>query len=138
MMMKKIIVLSLALALLSATVFPAYAGYGPQACKGRVAATSRGTFAMSGTLSSIDPATLTVTVTVVCGSKLVKPYIGQDLTIQTTDSTRFLMRNPDGTATPITFADLEVGQNVSINGRLANDVWIAGRITVGALLSCLP
>jgi len=40
---------------------------------------------------------------------LVKPFIGENLTLQTTDATRFLLRNPGAAATPITFADLAVG-----------------------------
>jgi len=40
---------------------------------------------------------------------LVKPFIGENLTLQTTDATSFLLRNPGAAATPITFADLAVG-----------------------------
>jgi hypothetical protein len=141
--MKKIVVLALVLALLAISAVPALAAGRAHAKNGQIAGNEYGKggkmpFALAGTIASIDPVARTVTVTVACGNKLVKPYIGQDLTLQTTDATRFLLRNPDGTATPITFEDLTVGQNVSSNGKLVNNVWTANRITVGADLNCLP
>jgi len=141
--MKKFIVLALVLVLLAVSVVPAYAANGTRARTGQIAGNGFGKggkmpYALAGTIASIDPVARTVTVTVACGNKVVKPHIGQDLAIQTTDATRFLLRNPDGTATPITFEDLAVGQNVSSNGKLANNVWTANRITVGADLNCLP
>jgi hypothetical protein len=39
---------------------------------------------------------------------------------------------------PITFADLAVGQKVSVSGTVANNVWTVARITVGADLIHLP
>jgi len=141
--MKKFFVLTLVLALLAVTVIPALAAGGAPAGNGRGGGGGTGKggnapFALAGTIASLDPAARTVTVTVACGNKLVKLFIGQNLTIQTTDATRFLLRNPDSTATPITFADLAVGQKVSVYGQLANNVWTASRITVGADLTCLP
>jgi Domain of unknown function (DUF5666) len=141
--MKKLFALALVLMLLAIAVAPALAAGGPRAgndSSGRGFAAKGGNapFALAGTIASLDPATRTVTMTVVCGNKLIKPYIGQTLTIQTTDATRFLLRNPGGTATSITFTELAVGQKVSANGQLANNVWTAGRITVGAELTCLP
>jgi len=60
------------------------------------------------------------------------------VTLVTGDSTRFLLRNEDGTATQISFDDLGIGQNISSHGTLVNGVWTATRITSGALLTCLP
>ena len=141
--MKKIFVLMLVLALMAITVVPAFAAGNPPAGNGRGGGggTGKGSnapFALVGTIASLDSAERAITVTVVRGNKLVKMFIGQTLTIQATEATRFLLRNPDNTATPITFADLVVGQSVSVNGQLANNVWTAGRITVGADLTCLP
>jgi hypothetical protein len=141
--MKKLIVLTLVLSLLAITIVPAFAAASTPARikRGDGAGTGKGgnaPFALAGTIASLDPVARTVTVTVACGNKLVKSFIGQNLTIQTTDTTRFLLRNPDSTATPITFADLAVGQKVSVNGQFANNVWIASRITVGADQTCLP
>ena len=79
-----------------------------------------------------------VTVTVACGNRLVKTYVGQDVTLLTAANTRFLLRNPDGTATPLAFEDLEVGQNISSHGTFTDGIWAATRVTVGATLSCLP
>lgn len=138
--MKKLFVLTLVLALLAITALPAFAAGGAPTGNGGgdSGKGSKAPFALAGTIANLDPITHTVTVTVVCGNKLVKPYVGQNLNIQTTETTRFLLRNADGTVTPITFADLAVGQKVSSNGQLANNVWTAGRITVGADLTCLP
>jgi len=141
--MKKIVVLTLVFALLAVTAVPALAAGGTQSRNGRGGGNEYGKggkmpFALAGTIASIDPAARTVTVTVVCGNKLVKPYIGQDLILQTTAATRFLLRNPDGNATTMTFEDLAIGQKVSSNGRLTDQVWTASRITVGADLNCLP
>jgi hypothetical protein len=141
--MKKLIVLMLVLSLLAITIVPAFAAVSTPARikRGDGGGTGKGgnaPFALAGTIASLDPVARTVTVTVACGNKLVKSFIGQNLTIQTIDTTRFLLRNPDSTATPITFADLAVGQKVSVNGHFANNVWTASRITVGADLTCLP
>jgi len=70
------------------------------------------------------------------GNILVKPYIGKTLDIQTKATTRFFYT--DGVTTKIIkFADLKVGDPVSMTGKLANSVWTAYRITVGAKLTCL-
>lgn len=95
-------------------------------------------YALSGTITSLDPVAMTVSVSVACGNRLVNAYIGTDVTLQTSDTTRFLLRNDDGSATPITFADLVVGENISSHGTLVDETFSAVRVTMGALLSCLP
>ncbi len=141
--MKKYFVLTLVLVLLAVSVVPASAANGKRAQNvheknGQVGLRGKMLYALAGTIASLDPVARTVTVTVACGNKVVKPYLGQDLTLQTTDGTRLLLRNLDGTATPIAFEDLEIGQNVSSQGRFIDSVWTANRITVGAELNCLP
>ncbi len=145
--MKKITVISLVVLMLALSVVPAFAkGPGP-ANNGSATGTSTGTqvgfgvhnpYALSGTISGVDPHAHTVTVSVACGNRLVNPFIGQEVTLQTTATTRLLQRNPDGTATPITFEDLQIGQTVSSHGSLQNDTFTAIRVTVGAELNCLP
>ena len=96
------------------------------------AARRRGTlFTLAGLITDIEGST--VTVTVYTGSAVVRPYLGQTLDIVTTASTRFLLKTPDGTMT-IALEDLEIGDKVSVQGSVANDVWTATRITVGAKL----
>ena len=130
--MKRMISLSFALLLLVVTVVPAFAA-------SESARTPRGPFALVGTISAIDSTNGTVTVNVLKGNKLVQTYIGQSVMIKTTASTRYLLKtSATSVATPITFADLEIGDPVSVNGTLANGNWTATRITVGASLSCLP
>ena len=126
--MKKLFVVMLALLIALTAVGPAFAAGAP-----------RGTFALVATISAVDPASGAVTVSVLRGNKLVQPYIGQNLVITTTVKTRYLYKS-SATAVPITitFADLKVGDPVSINGTLASGVWTAARVTVGASLTCLP
>jgi hypothetical protein len=134
--MKKLLILTLALALLTVSVIPALAA-GPRHPDGRERG-EKAPFALSGVITGIDLPTGTVIVTVACGNKLVKAYIGQPLSLQTAAKTRLLLRNPGGKATPITFNQLEVGQYVSVQGRVSSNVWTATRLTVGAELNCLP
>jgi hypothetical protein len=144
--MKKIFVLLIVVALLAVTVVPALADGNGNTFEyhhtyrngSPLKQAGSNSFALSGTIAALNPGAGTVTVSVACGNILVQPYVGQDVTLETTGVTRFLLRNPSGVATPITFADLAVGQKVSANGELANNAWTASRITVGASLACLP
>jgi hypothetical protein len=96
---------------------------------------ARGIFIMVGEITAIG--TDTVTINVIRGNKLVQPYLGTQVTVTVTSNTRYLYK--DGTTTTtIGFVDLQVGQSVSVNGNVANNVWAVSRITVGASLSCLP
>jgi hypothetical protein len=144
--MKRTLILLVVLMLTFAMVIPAAAGNGPGG-GGNGAGTGtgpgtgqgqkgpRGTFAIVGTIAAIG--TDTVTIDVVRGNKLVQPYLGTQVTVTVTSRTRYLYK--DGTTiTTIGLADLLVGQPVSVNGTVANNVWTVSRITVGASLSCLP
>jgi hypothetical protein len=150
--MKKMIVLVVLLVLTFALVTPAAAGgFGPGGGRngagtgtdvgtvtgagvGQGQQAARGTFALTGTIAAIG--TDTVTIDVYRGNKLVQPYLGTQVTVTVTSATRFLLR--DGTTVSIiSLADLEVGQQVSVNGLFVDDVWMISRITVGATLSCL-
>ena len=131
--MKKLFIAALVLMIPLATVSPVLAaggggGRGP-----------RGTIALVGKITTIDTASGVVEVSVLKGNKLVQPYIGQNLALATNSSTRYLYKS-SATAVPvaITLADLKVGDPVSVNGRTANGLWTASRITVGARLSCFP
>lgn len=95
-------------------------------------------YEFSGTITAVDDVNYAITVNVVCSNSLANPYIGQEVTVQTTSTTRFLLQNADGTVTPITFDDLEAGQNVSSHASLVDGIFMATRITSGASLSCLP
>jgi hypothetical protein len=144
--MKKLIVVSL-LVMLAVSVVPAFAAGGPPAGRGAAVGSGntdktsfgvRNPYALSGTINFIDDTNRKVTVAVTCGNRLVQPYFGQEVILQTTENTRFLLRNPDGTVTPIAFEDLVEGQKISSHGTLLNSTWTATRVTMGALLYCLP
>ena len=92
----------------------------------------RGTlFTLSGQITSIADSPVTLNVLTV--SAVARPYLGETLNIETTTSTRFLLKTPDGTVT-IALEDLEVGDKVNVQGGVADGVWTATRITVGAKL----
>lgn len=125
--MKKSLVVLMVVALLAISATPAFAARGvppqpPVSNRG-------GLFTLAGTITAIDGNV--VTVSVVSGNPVVKPYLGQAVALQTTATTRFLQVTPTGTVV-ITLADLEVGQNVSAQGTLVSGVWTANRITAGA------
>ena len=84
---------------------------------------ARGKFSLVANIAAIDPVSGAVTVTVITGNKLVKSYIGQNLVMTTTASTRYLYKS-SAIAVPValTFANLKVGDAVSVNGMLANGV----------------
>ncbi len=159
--MKKISVVISIVILLVLTVVPAFAAGGPSAnrgsgtaiCTGNQAGLATGSqarygyhqagygmrnpYALSGTITVLDANSQTVSVNVSCGNGMVNSSIGTEVTIQTTQNTRFLLRNEDGTVTSISFADLVVGESVSSHGSLVDGVWTASRVTMGALLSCV-
>jgi hypothetical protein len=128
--MKKVWIALLVLVVLVATAMPALAAGGPPpvCCKS-------GSFTLAGVITAINGTAITVQVT--GGNPIVREYVGQTLALQTTSSTRYLLKTDTGTV-PITFADLAVGQKVSVSGTVANNVWTVARITVGADLIHLP
>ena len=128
--MRKLTVALLVLVVLTATAMPALAAGGPPPVRGK-----SGSFTLAGDITAISGTTVTVQVS--GGNPIVREYVGQSLTLQTTSSTRYLLKTDTGTV-PITFADLAVGQKVSASGKVANNVWTAARITVGAALVHLP
>ena len=162
--MKKLTVLTLVVIMLAVSVVPALAAGGPPAERGTGSGICDGShtgygsqnaygsqggygsqagnglrtpFALSGTITTVDATNQTVSVSVACGNRLAYPYVEQEVTLVTNSSTRFLLRNADGSVTPITFADLAAGQQISSHGALVEGVWTASRITSGALLNCL-
>ncbi len=131
--MKRWFAVLLALALLAVATIPVMAA--PEAAQ----RSPRGPFTLVGTIATIDPVAGTVTVNVLRGNLLVKPYLGKTLTLNTAVTTIYLYK-ATATATPvrITFADLKVGDPISVNGTLLSNVWTATRITVGASLLHYP
>ncbi len=121
-MMKKSLVMLLVSALLLLYALPAMAAGGGSPARS-------GAFTVAGNITAINGSA--VTIAVAAGNPITQPYIGQSLEVQTTAATRFLLKTDAGTVA-ISLADLEVGQNVSAQGQVANNLWTATRITVGA------
>jgi hypothetical protein len=149
MKMKKLTVMILVVLMLVTTVVPAFAAGGPPATRnsgsgnqysGNQAGVNKGNitikppYALVGKITAIDTVNNTVTAMVIKGNSVAVDFIGQEAILRTTTETRFLMRS----GIPITFGDLNVGDNISSLGSLVDGVWTASRITSGALLSCLP
>jgi len=87
-------------------------------------------FALVGTIAAIGENTITVEVA--DGNRFVVPYIGEELTVQWTNSTGFFEWDPDGRV-PIAFEDVTVGDTTSIHGTVADNVFTADRVIVGVL-----
>lgn len=126
--MKKILILTFVLGLALSLTTPALAA-APQITR------NYGAFSLVGEITNLDDGTQTVTVKVLQGNRWVKAYIGSELTIATSTSTRFLT-NDGITTTPITFSDLAIDDQVSVLGKLVNGVWTATRITVDLKVPC--
>ncbi|MCI0518886.1 MAG: hypothetical protein L0Z70_01345 [Chloroflexi bacterium] len=124
--MKKFSLILITLILLLATTAPALAASTPP---------GRTFFSAVGPIVNIESGMITVNV--VTGSTLVKPYIGMDLPIHLNNQTRILVKTDDGTVVG-TFSDLEVGQIVSVRGSYTNDEFTAKLITIDSCPSCLP
>jgi hypothetical protein len=162
--MKKLSVVIVVVAMLALSVVPAFAAGGPSANRGTGSGTCTGTqagpyagnwanysggvqqvgfgirtpYALSGTITAVNADAQTITVSVACGNTKVKSFIGEDVTVNISSSTSLLLRNADATATPIDFAYLAAGQTISSHGSLSGEVFTASRVTVGAVLTCLP
>ncbi len=135
--MKKWMVVSLVAALLLASTIPAFAmGRRPPKAGPRVYAGAE-LFTVAGVITSIDSAAQTITLQVIAGDRLIKFLIGQELTVQTGDTTRFLLKTSSGT-TFVSFGDLAVDQKVSVQGYALDDMFTAQRITIGANLIHQP
>lgn len=161
--MKKILIPLVLIVMLAVAVIPASAGKGtgpgtdPGVAPGNPAVVpqpepkGKGTmtifrqsmprevFAVVGTITAIDPATGTLTITVLRANYLAKPYLNMELTVVITDTTKILYKvTMDSPALPYTFEELLVDDIVSINGQIVEDVFNAKRITKGASLKSLP
>ncbi len=122
--MKKLFGVLLLVVMLSVGAVPALAANADAAKRGTL-------FNLSGEITAIGDTSITVKV--LTGSAVVRPYLGKELGIQVTDSTRFLRKVPDSTV-KITFADLVVGDKVSVQGSVKDGAWTATRITADASL----
>jgi len=99
----------------------------------------RQTFAMVGTIASIDELNMTLTINVINGNKLFQDSGLDVITVSVVETTRFLLQT-GRIGVPITFAELKEGQPVSLNGIVIVDEfdiesWTAYRVTVGAYLT---
>jgi len=91
-------------------------------------------FQVKATITALDPATGEIKVKVNRAMVAMKPYIGEEVAIQTTTETVF-KTCVDGVVTELTFADLKVDQRVVIGGTVDNTAptdkqFIAKRVLV--------
>jgi Sec-independent protein translocase protein TatA len=94
-------------------------------------------FYLQGTISAVDPISMTVTVTLTQGNARVKEYIGTELILQASDTTQIYKINqmdeneeegPNRLA--IAFDQLAEGDIVAIHGNLVDGIYNARLITV--------
>ena len=84
-------------------------------------------FSVLGDISDVGSDTITVVVE--DGSRLVWPYIGEELTVYVTTSTAFYRWTDEGRV-PIDFDDVEEGDTTNIHGTVTNGKFTADRVTV--------
>jgi hypothetical protein len=92
-------------------------------------------FALAGVITAIDADGGTITVQVQSGNWVVKQYIGQQLTIQVTETTRYRQWTPQG-CVPIEFGEVSVEDTASVQGVLSDGAFVAQRVTVDVPLNC--
>lgn len=130
--MKKALWISIVVVgLLAMTVAPAAAGgdNNQRRWQGNV-------FGLVGEVTAVDAGTGTITVLVRAGNRLVKDYIGEELTVETDDDTLFLIYG-DPKCTIGDFTDVAVGADVSMNGLVDEDgTFLARRVTIGVPCPC--
>lgn len=116
--MKKLAVSVLVLILLLASIVPV------NASRAKAVQRASAPTIYNGEILEVDDAARTVTMLVISGK-------GGDfeLLVATDATTRFRLKVADG-CTPITFDDLEVGQEIGITGRYVDGAFIAVRVTV--------
>jgi len=124
--MKKLLIVVILLALLAVTVVPVLAA--PVEFK-----RGQNRFVVAGTVTAVDTTAKTLTIHVVLANKKAKSYIGQDLTIQTLDTTFFVRKTSHGKE-KITLADLVPNDTVRVRGRLIDSVFYAFKVLAGVHL----
>jgi hypothetical protein len=84
-------------------------------------------FSLVGVITALDGDTITVEV--YHGNRIIRPYIGEELTIKLTSSTRYRQWQPGG-CIPISFDGVAVGDTASIQGTVSDDIFTAQRVPV--------
>lgn len=131
-MKKTLLIVTLVVALLAVAVMPAAAGGDKNRNRwlGNV-------FGLVGEVTAVDPDAETFTVKVLSGSQLIKSFVGSELTLTTTEDTKFMLYvEPECVQAELT--DVYVGALVSVNGIVvtaeAGQVYQANRVTIDAPL----
>jgi hypothetical protein len=84
-------------------------------------------FSLVGVITGLDSGSITVQI--YNGNRLVQPYIGQELTVEVTGTTRYRQWLPGG-CVAISFDDVKVGDTTSVQGVAAEGTFTAQRVTV--------
>jgi hypothetical protein len=124
-----VLVLVASVALLVATPALAAGRRGGQALQYRQgnAQGARQSFSLVGVITGLEGSTIKIEV--YHGDRIGQQYIGQEVAVQVTDSTRYRQWAEDG-CTPITFEDVVTGATASIQGTVSGDTFTALRVTV--------
>ena len=123
-MKKKLVVLTMVLAITLLAVTPALAGRGGNGGGGQQF------FTLVGNVTVIGSDTITV-------EALNDRFAGQTITVQVTDNTIFMQWTPVGSV-PYSFDKMAVGDSVNIKGTMTGGEYIASRVTVDVPLYCNP
>jgi Domain of unknown function (DUF5666) len=139
-MKKRLAILALVAVVTLVAVAPALAS-GPRQGRGQVfeeqkqmgKPPSQQLFTLVGTITAIDGGAITIQVR--SGNRPVRPYVGQELTVQLTENTRYRQWTPNG-CVPIDLVDVSVGDTVSVQGVVGDDTFVARRVTIDVPLNC--
>lgn len=131
-MKKRLAIAALVVAVLALAAMPAAAGGGKNRNRwlGNV-------FGVVGEVTDVDLDAATITVKVLSGSQLVKPFLGAELTLATNEDTKFMLY-VDQACEQADLEDVYVGALVSANGTVITAeearTYLAVRVTIDAPL----
>ena len=131
-MKKRLVIVALVVAVLALTAMPAAAGGDKNHNRwlGLV-------FGLVGEVTAVDLEAETITVKVLTGSQLVKPFIDAELTLATNEDTKFMLY-VDQACEQAALEDVYVGALVSANGTVIvapeGKTYLAVRVTIDAPL----
>lgn len=149
-MKKRALVVTLVVVVILVSALPAWADFGvPPAPPGNgpvtgrfqhrnvvnrwQTATGQQYFALVGIVTAVDAEAITVEVH--NGNRFVKPFLGEELTIQLAETTVYQKWTENGCVTA-TFEDVAVDGAVSIRGTVEDEVFTASTVTVAVPLDC--
>ena len=137
-MRKKLIVLTVVIALALVAAPAAFAGNGHGKGGSKKAVVN---YSLSGNVTAVDAENGVVSVTVVRANRAARAYKGKTVELKVSATTLYYERLADRTRVTVTLADISAGDRITSNGKLtrATGAFSAKRITIALPIgTCLP